>query len=348
MKDPRLRALLAALLALAAIVGGVQLTDDDGDGRSDHVKIPLPGATPDVRADRDQEREPGEAAPTLAPDGHEDLRDETPLAPGLENGPAQAKPNVRPPGLPKPQPPAGAQSYSCKRDPVRNHSARNGPVLMFVLHIAVANPGALDAIQRLFDTPSFGASSTLGLELNGRCEQWLAFDRKPWTQGAFNSASESVEIITRLIPRQAWLSSAIFRRGILAAIVRDRLRARGLPIRLVDPVGCTPVAGYTDHDRLECGNSHVDVGDGFPWDVFAVQVKRGTAAAYRPLPARYVTDCRGLAKLRRSADRRRRAGKSPLLTAGQHEQRRAMRRRFEPPESRDVRCNERTGKAARS
>ena len=76
-------------------------------------------------------------------------------------------------------------------------------------------------------------------------------------------------------------------KGIIASIIRDRARARGLPLKLVDPNGCTPTAGITDHRRLECGNSHHDVDaaggtsstPNLPLDVIMRQVVEGNTAA---------------------------------------------------------------------
>jgi Putative peptidoglycan binding domain len=58
-------------------------------------------------------------------------------------------------------------------------------------------------------------------------------------------------------------------------MVRDRLRARGPPLRRVDPSGCTPRAGWTDHAAPECGNTHHDVLPNFPYDVLQRQLVAG-------------------------------------------------------------------------
>lgn len=221
----------------------------------------------------------GVSLTNAGPDIHEDARDETP--PGISPDEA-AEALVTPPGVGKPMPPVGAQNYRCTTHLVRNRSARAPGVRVsqFVLHFTVSAPGSLFAIRNLFDRPDFAASSHLLLELDGECEQIVPYAEKAWTEGAFNSSSESVEIVTNDLSREQWLASPIISRGTLASIVADRLRARGLPPRLVDPVGCSPQAGVTDHSRLECGNTHWDVGRNFPWDVFMAQVRRaydGTA-----------------------------------------------------------------------
>jgi len=218
---------------------------------------------------------------------HEDLRDETPPGVDLED---VDKINEDASGLTDPLPVGGAQNYSCPRNLVRNFSDRASGtrVGLFVLHYTVSRPGSLNVIRGLFDRPSFGASSHLGLEPTGRCEQWVAWNNKAWTQGAYNSVSESVEIICCNVrmSRAWWVAQPIIKNEILAAIAVDRLRARGIPARLVDPVGCdVQRAGWTDHMSLECGNSHIDVQPYFPYDILQAQiVRRYNAGEDTPLP----------------------------------------------------------------
>lgn len=312
------RTVLAVLLAFLAGGFAAEVVVDDGGGKTRTVRVsvgkpkPIPegvqiDAGTQVSAAEEKESAarpfsvtPG--APSLAnagPDIHEDQADETPPGVTPEES-ADAK--VTPPGIGKPLPPAGAQNYTCTRNYVRNYSNRapGTKVSQFVLHFTVSRPGSLPQIRNLFDTPSFGASSTLGLELDGECEQWVPFGKKAWTQGAFNSVSESVEIVTNDLSRAQWLGAPILKRGILAQIVADRLRARGLPPTLVDPVGCTPKAGYTDHGRLECGNSHWDVGRNFPWDVLGQQIRQryngaspSVKRSHKIVHAKLAKRCRG-------------------------------------------------------
>lgn len=299
MKDTS-KWLAIALVVFGVFVGGgiCFVTDEDGSVRIERIPRKVPVAVPegitidkDNQVNRAEEQESG-ARPFSAdphaislanagPDIHEDARDETP--PGITRDEADEA-LVTPPGISQPLPPAGAQSYRCPRHFVKNYSdrAEGTKVSMFVLHFTVSRPGSLNSIWNLFNTPSFGASSTLLLELDKECEQIVPFAKKAWTQGAFNSVSESVEIVTNDLSRSQWLASPIIKEGTLAAIVADRLRARGLPARLVDPVGCTPKSGYTDHNRLECGNSHWDVGSNFPWDVFGKQVRRAYGLSATP------------------------------------------------------------------
>jgi hypothetical protein len=297
------RSLFAVLCIVAFALGlgfGSLIEPDDPKApvaSNGERTIDLPSLPP-IEVDRDLQDEPDAATDAGTPELHEDAKDETPE--GISRDRADDA-LVTPPGLGPGRAPAGAQAYRCNRDLVRNHSARaaGSRVSMLVLHFTVSRPGSLAAIRRLFDTPSFGASSTFGLELDGECEIWVAFSRKPWTQGAFNSVSESIEIVCcadRELTRAEWLRAPILQEGILAAILRDRARARGIPLRLVDPIGCSPKAGITDHDRLECQNSHWDVGRNFPWDVLLGQLRGPdpkTARSHRIVHAKLRKRCRG-------------------------------------------------------
>lgn len=268
---------IVTALAVLALAGCEWGSEEDAPAPPPETVtvVPIPDGTGGAVLDPDQEQTQAERPEGI--DAHEDSKDETP--PGVSEADVEQIEESRPAGIGKPQPLGGAENLSCQRRIVRNHSARaSGSVVsMFVLHYTVSDPGSLNAIWGLFNTPSFGASSTYLLEpLTGRCELIVDPSRKPWTQGAFNSVSESVEIICcRSDPsRSWWMNTKIVKDGLLAQMVADRLKARGLPNRLVDPSGCTPLAGWTDHNRLECGNSHVDVGRNFPFDVLRDQIER--------------------------------------------------------------------------
>jgi hypothetical protein len=229
----------------------------------------------DNEFDEADQEEASDPTPEEGPVIHEDLRDETP--PGVDLEDVEEINDDKPVGVGEPLPVGGAQIYSCPNRFVRNFSDRavGSKVGLFVVHYTVSRPGTLDVIRSLFDRPSFGASSHLGLEPTGRCQTWVPFNKKAWTQGAYNSVSESVEIICCNTPqtRAWWLAQPIFTKQYLAAIIVDRLKARGIqPVR-VDPVGCgVQRAGWTDHNALECGNSHHDVTPNFPYDVLQAQV----------------------------------------------------------------------------
>lgn len=297
-QDLKNNKLLALLVALAAFASGTTICltlEEDGTVKITRQAPQLPTGT---QLDADQEKEPHEqkesgaepapldgeptSTPSLenvGPDIHEDAVDETP--PGITRSMADDALVTPPNPLPNaieytPLPQGGANDYNCAENFVRNHSPRatGVKVSQFVLHFTVSPPGSLRGIWSMFNNPASGASSHILLELDGECEYIVPWDRKAWTAGAFNSASEQAEIVTNNLTRNEWKASPIIRDAILARIVASRLKARGLPARRVDPEGCTPQAGLTDHDALECGNNHWDVGPNFPWGELMRDVKQ--------------------------------------------------------------------------
>jgi hypothetical protein len=317
--------LIAAALAALTAAGFTIVVTDDGNHHHTvtvHVGakapptaqvvpivVPKPGEPNKpvvVLADKDQQLSASQASadanqhPSTLPvagalDVHEDMRDETPpgVAPAtIKQGVARtvrAEKHI----LVAPAQPGGAQIYDCRKHYVVNQSALTHRIIGVAMHFTVSDPGSLDAIHTLFNTPSFGASSTFGFELyNHRCEQWVPLDRKSWAQLTANSFYWSIEIISRDRTRAQWLETPAFKDGSLAALVADLLIRAGAPPRLVDPVGCTFLAGVTDHSRLECGNTHWDVGKNFPWDVFMHQVRMHYYGASQPISAHTKAVCR--------------------------------------------------------
>lgn len=321
----RVRALLLSLVALCAgVTVTVVVADPDQDGRPDQATVIVERAAPQPAGDL---AVPTPASPgaTVAPP-QSVLRDETPpavRAPELDAG--RAANERRDDRLPaRPQPVGGAQNYSCRQDFSGNvYSSRRGQrPLSAKLHYTVSPnvPGWGDvrAVQGYFKRTRVG-SSTFIVDFEKNCLQMVPLDAAPWTQGAFNRTSWSIEIIaTGRETRQQWLASPLIRDGMLAALVRDTNQRLGLPLRWVDPVGCVDQLGITDHDLLECGNVHTDVKPAFPTDVFMRQV----ADRPRAISATARGQCQQLNRLRAAAAK---AGGWARLGAGRH--RLAVRRR---------------------
>lgn len=270
---------ITALLALLAIINIalVVFTDDDPPDRPTRtVTAPPAGATAAPPAGELDTRNPAE------------LRDDTPadIPPAVLKRADQAEEEIAEdlPPVDAPLPVGGAQNHSCRVDYAsRGYGDRHAgaKVMSFKLHYTVSPnvtgwgdvDGVGDYLERV------GLSAHVIVDFEGNCEKKVPFEKAAWTQVAFNSTSESVEIIaTGKETRAQWLASPLIKQGILASIVGDRLRARGLPRRFVDPAGCTDKLGYTDHNHLECGNDHTDVAPAFPFDVFARQIADEPAA----------------------------------------------------------------------
>ena len=164
-----------------------------------------------------------------------------------------------------------------------NFSERSTKPSMFVLHYTVSpnsvGTGDVDGIRNFFNNPDVEVSSHYVIDWEGHCLLIVPESKKAWTQGNFNSDSISIEFIaTGSEPRATWADkgAAGLRKG--AKVVAASIKRNGIPFRYVDPVDCTPKAGITDHEKLECGNNHFDVEPNFPWKKF----KRYLAAEMEP------------------------------------------------------------------
>lgn len=147
-----------------------------------------------------------------------------------------------------------------------------------VLHETIGPnvPGIADVAGTAGYLNRVGLSASDIMDFEGNCWHTVPYTYNPYTQGPFNEDYDSLEIVaTGRETRAQWLAAPIFKRHILANYLLDRLKARGVPLRLVDPIGCTAQAGYTDHHRLECTNNHTDQLPGFPFDVLARQLHDG-------------------------------------------------------------------------
>lgn len=309
--------IIALILSLLVVLGGITaaITNDPGP---DPGPTPAPTATgtPAVTpaATPEQPGPPG-APDVVAPAGDlqgapGDLRDVTPeTVPGPVLEAAEDTADTKLEDLPPPVKLGGAQGYSCR--PMiqpRGYGAYRSRILMFALHYTVsANvTGWSDVLSIVSYLNRVGLGATFVIDFEGNCAQALPLDRSPYTQGFFNPYVESVEIIaTGRETRAQWLASPLIRDGILAALVRDRLTARALPLRFVNPNGCAPLTGYTDHNALECGNDHHDVTPAFPYDVFDRQVKTKPRA---PIVAKDRRRCKKVHAYRDRPASRRRAG----------------------------------------
>lgn len=162
-----------------------------------------------------------------------------------------------------------------------NTSSRTASPSMFVLHYTVSANRAgwsdMDAIWSWFNNSASQVSSHYIIDWEGHCYLIVPEATKAWTQGAFNSSSISIEFIaTGSEPQSEWASDgdAGLRKG--AKVAAASMKRWHIPLRYVDPAECNVVAGVTDHNALECGNSHHDVTPNFPWTKF----KGYLAAAY--------------------------------------------------------------------
>jgi N-acetyl-anhydromuramyl-L-alanine amidase AmpD len=219
-----------------------------------------------------------------ADDVHVALKNEAPPGSPLFQDPeAQAKALLRaqeeakvgtsgPDEVEDPQTMAEPSQRGCRSGPwVVNKSSRNGtrPALL-VAHYTVsrniAGWGDVNAIVAWFNNTRSQASSNYVIDAEGNCAYIVNEAYKAWTQGFQNPWSISIEFVHFAnVASEPWPAAQI-RKG--ARVFADASKRWGIPVRLVNPNECNIIAGITDHDRLECGNTHVDVGSQFPMKRF--------------------------------------------------------------------------------
>jgi len=159
-----------------------------------------------------------------------------------------------------------------------NFSSRAGAVpTQLVAHYTVSRNVAgwsdVNAIWSFFDRAATDASAHYIIDFEGHCLYSVPEDAKAWTQGNVNPWAISIEFIA-MGSERVWPDAAL-RKG--ARVFADAAKRWGIPIRLVNPDACSRIAGITDHNRLECNNTHTDVAPFFPMDKFIRYVKEAAA-----------------------------------------------------------------------
>lgn len=205
---------------------------------------------------------------------------------------------------PRPRPTGGAQNYSFRTAYSGTPRGTGGQRLQVVIHCTVSSNregwGDVYGVKGYLDR--VGLSATWIADFEAHFLKTMTGGHYAFTQGpGFNRYSLSLEIVSSCAEtREQWLRSPLIRSGALASWLADRCREIGVPCRRVDPAGCTPQRGYTDHAALECGNDHTDISSrcrnggnpprdfgappcAFPWDVLARQVADGPDAPNRKL-----------------------------------------------------------------
>lgn len=302
-------ALLALVLGL--VIGGIGVslfTTDDEPTKPKPAPsaTPAPAETPEATPTPDTV--PGDlqvlpekpSDPVTKDPADSALRDSTPETvpeQKLEDG-AEKSDEISE-GL-EPKPVGGAQNYDCRQDFSGGvYSDRSASPTEWVNHYTVsanvAGWGDVEGIQAYFKRTRI-ASATYIVDFEGHCLQMVPESKKPWTQGSANSWAISVEIIaTGSETKQQWLDSPLIKQGILSSIARDAMRRHGIPLKRVDPVGCVFVAGWTDHNALECGNNHTDVSPNFPYATFQKQLTDGVKV---PITSRHRDTCKKISAYR--------------------------------------------------
>lgn len=171
-------------------------------------------------------------------------------------------------------------------------SSRNGVQVIWIVAHTAEGATVKESLYRYFSRPDVQASSHVGIDADGIAD-WVSRDRAAWTLRGGNPRSVNAEIcFFAKATRAQWLSTeTVFGcenprqmiRNLAAWIVREA-GALGIPLRklTVDQVRGRVAAGYLDHDDYTDATgdgSHWDVGENFPWDVLAADIREITASA---------------------------------------------------------------------
>lgn len=178
--------------------------------------------------------------------------------------------------------------FGCRNNFITtNFSSRGGEApRLLVLHYTVSTnrPGEDDvfAIRNFFNSPPSDVSSNYVIDFEGHCQYIVNESAKAWTQLFFNPFSVSIEFIANgHETKEQWLTDGLpgLKKG--ARVFADAAKRYGIPLEYVNPVGCEVPKGITDHERLECGNSHTDVQPNFPYGRFLELAKEFAAPKVR-------------------------------------------------------------------
>jgi hypothetical protein len=155
-----------------------------------------------------------------------------------------------------------------------NQSSRGGAsVRLIVPHTA---EGSYAGTVSWLKSPQSNASSHLVLNEDGsEVTQLVGYDRKAWTQSAFNPYCESIECAGYLNPAPKRAGHGKGQEKSLARIIAFRLRKRGLPPRWVQNRNRWSGRGYTRHGDLvpEGGHPNCLIYSGWRWRVFRARVR---------------------------------------------------------------------------
>lgn len=197
---------------------------------------------------------------------HDGLRDELPENVPLKDLTAAADQQDRlaqTDALPIVTPDAAPEQEGCRSRFVRNYSSRRGVrPRLWVLHYTVSanRPGRSDveAIDSLFNNPSFAASSTYVMDADGNCDYIVRESDKAWTQATFNPVSISVEMVATGREGRYTGPAGLAK---LARVISDSAKRWDIPIQRGAVSGCTVTRpGIVDHTTLRsCGGGHADI-----------------------------------------------------------------------------------------
>lgn len=161
-----------------------------------------------------------------------------------------------------------------------NSSSRgNARVIWCVIHTAEGIRKASDL--KAFFERSTDSSAHACADDTTLLDNLVPYDRAAWTIRGGNTRSDNLELCGFAAwSRDEWLRN---HQGMLhnaATWIRNRCRARGIPIRKLDPAavgrGEAGVIGHVDYTLGTGDGTHTDPGKGFPWDTVIALASQAT------------------------------------------------------------------------
>lgn len=321
LDNPRVKAALAAIVALIAAVGiTIAVVDEPGPspgthkrtvtvtlGGPGHKTIALPPAAQTELAKQKADDARGNDAAAES-----DLHERQPPT----SSELRAAREAAPPGAPRiPQATtfASPSTAGCTSAFVRNSSPRpaGARVLLGVIHWTGSSPiprstSDVLAITRWFDTPAAQASSNYITDDDGHCIYTVPETRKAWTQAGANPWAVSDEHVN--VGRLPVFPTAAGR-NVVVRLMRGWHARWHLPYRrgAVNKATCVPTrSGFLAHRDLgPCGGGHPDIGTPSAVDALIKLAASTSSATGKPNTAAERSRCGSLAHHRRAVRHRR-------------------------------------------
>lgn len=170
---------------------------------------------------------------------------------------------------------------------VNHYNGRNGVTVdMFILHTSegfVGNDAAAEGLSKWYEGPSAGVAYHYAVSQasDGGVTVVDNVDTDDASWSALSANNRSINLCfagTKAAwSRDDWLTKFGNAIDVAAYLAVQDCRKYKIPTKIVAPPYNDRIPGITDHryvTKVLGGGSHTDVGDGFPWDVFAAAVAK--------------------------------------------------------------------------
>lgn len=143
--------------------------------------------------------------------------------------------------------------------------------------LAVHTTEGYGTAQQLHDASWWEGSSHAIIDDN-EIVLGVPYERASWTLRSGNNWSDNVELIGWASrSRDNWLRDHAHQLELTAQWLAERSKARGIPLVKLTPeqyaAGASGVIGHRDHTLGYHDGTHLDPGEGFPWDVVLAKAR---------------------------------------------------------------------------